>query len=46
MRGGYSMYKEHKKSYTDDEYITRMWEKEYLQDMVGRFMFAWSNGER
>ena len=40
------MFKENKKVYTDDEYIIRMWEKEYLQDMVGRFMFAWSNGER
>lgn len=40
------MFKENKKVYTEDEYIVRMWEKEYLQDLVARFMFAWSNGER
>ena len=40
------MYKEHRKTYTDDEYIVRMWEKEYLQDLAARFMYAWSNGER
>ena len=40
------MYQENKKLYTDDEYIVRMWEKEYIQDLVARFMYAWSNGER
>jgi hypothetical protein len=40
------MFKENKKVYTDDEYIVRMWEKEYLMDMAARFMLAWSNGER
>ena len=40
------MYKENRKLYTDDEYIVRMWEKEYIQDLVARFMYAWSNGER
>mgnify|MGYP006873210392 CR=1 FL=1 len=40
------MYKENKKLYTDDEYIVRMWEKEYIQDTAARFMLAWSNGER
>jgi hypothetical protein len=40
------MIKENKKTYTEDEYIVRMWEKEYLQDLAARFMLAWSNGER
>ena len=33
------MFKEHNKAYTGDEYIVRMWEKEYLQDMASRFMY-------
>ena len=40
------MFRENRKAYTDDEYIVRMWEKEYLQDMAARFMLAWSNGEQ
>ena len=36
------MFKENRKTYTDDEYIVRMWEKEYLQDMAARFMLALS----
>ena len=40
------MFKENNKAYTDDEYIVRMWEKEYLQDMASRFMYHWSNGDR
>ena len=40
------MFKENGKTWTDDEYIVRMWEKEYLTDLASRFMYAWSNGER
>lgn len=40
------MFTEHKKVYTDDEYIVRLWEKECILDQAARFMFCWSNGER
>ena len=40
------MFTEHKKTYTDDEYIVRMWERECIQDQASRFMLCWSNGDR
>ena len=40
------MFTEHRKTYTDDEMIVRAWEREMIQDTMGRFVYYWGNGER
>ena len=40
------MFVEHRKSYTDDEMILRAWDREMIQDTMGRFVYYWGNGER
>lgn len=40
------MFEEYGKQYSDDEMILRAWDRECIQDNVGRFMLYWGNGER
>ena len=40
------MFEEYGKQYTDDEMILRAWDRECIQDTMGRLMFYWGNGER
>lgn len=38
-------FKEYKREFTDEEMVFHAWDKEMIQDTVGRFMFYWANGE-
>jgi len=40
------MFTEYGKEYSDDEMILRAWDRECIQDAMGRFMLYWGNGER
>lgn len=40
------MFEEYGKQYTDGQMVRRAWDKECIQDIVGRFMLYWGNGER
>ena len=40
------MFTEYLNQYSDDEMILRAWDKECIQDTMGRFMLYWGNGER
>lgn len=40
------MFEEYGKQYTDDEMLIRAWDRECIQDTMGRFMLYWGNGER
>ena len=40
------MYTEFGKEYTEDEIIQRAWDRECIQDAMGRFVLCWGNGDR
>ena len=38
-------FKEYKREFTDEEMILHAWDKETIQDLIGRFVNYWGNGE-
>lgn len=38
-------FKEYKREFTDEEMVYHAWDKEMIQDLVGRFMLDWANGD-
>ena len=38
-------FKEYKREFTDEEMILHAWDKETIQDLMGRFVLYWGNGE-
>ncbi len=38
-------FKEYKREFTDEEMIIHAWDKECIQDLIGRFVLCWGNGD-
>lgn len=38
-------FKEYKREFTDEEMILHAWDKEKIQDLIGRFVLYWGNGD-
>lgn len=38
-------FKEYKREFTDEEMVFHAWDKEMIQDLIGRFVLYWGNGE-
>ena len=38
-------FKEYKREFTDEEMILHAWDKETIQDLIGRFVLYWGNGD-
>ncbi len=39
------VFKEYKREFTDQEMVLHAWDKEMIQDLVGRFVLYWGNGD-
>lgn len=39
------MFTEYGKEYTDEQILFRAWDREVMQDMVGRFVYYWGSGD-